>query len=241
MIEIKKEKGIATISFNSGKHNTFSRQVLDEISTTVMNLGIDNSVDCILFHPGNNAHFGTGAKIEDMANLSEKEAIEYSQFGQSVMNMIEASEKPTIAAIDGYCLGGALELAMACNYRISTLQARFGLPENKLSLLCPGWGGTQRIQYHVGIQKAEEMLTLGKNIRGLEAYMEGLVDCLVSKDILQETTRLIRENKLMSRSKLNLEYSSHLPNSYDSETELFASAFRNGTPNGIRIFLEGRK
>lgn len=123
---------------------------------------------------GENA-FAVGADIEEIAGLEGVEAQEFSREGQGVMRPIAHSRKPVIAAIRGFCLGGGLDLALACHARVASADAVFGHPGGAIGILT-GWGGTQRLARLIGRARAEEMLVTGRKISAEEACEWGLVD-----------------------------------------------------------------
>jgi enoyl-CoA hydratase len=131
--------------------------------------------------------FAAGADIVHMSDLSADAFIAYGDAVRGALEAIAASGRPTIAAIDGVALGGGLELAMACSLRFATPASRLGLPEVKLGLI-PGAGGTQRLPRLVGRGRALELLLTGAEVRGAEAFAIGLVDRLVTGDVVAEAT-----------------------------------------------------
>lgn len=150
------------------------RDVMTEIGREMERLEARNELrGCVI--AGGEKAFAVGADIEEIAELSGTEAQEFSREGQSVMGAIANSRKPVIAAIRGFCLGGGLDLALACHRRIASEDAVFGHPGGAIGILT-GWGGTQRLRRLIGRARAEEMLVTGRKISSLEAREWGMVD-----------------------------------------------------------------
>jgi enoyl-CoA hydratase len=145
---------------------------------------------------GNKA-FAAGADIREIQGLSAEGGKAYALAGQAAFQAIALLEKPTIAAVNGFALGGGCELAMACTFRIASESAVFGQPEVKLGLI-PGFGGTQRLTRLVGVGRALEMMVTGEAIAASEALRHGLVNLVVPGDALmrtaEETARKIVQN-----------------------------------------------
>jgi len=137
--------------------------------------------------------FSAGADISGMKGRTPLDSRRSSQLGQQMMNRVEDLEKPVIAAINGYALGGGLELAMTCDFRIASENARLGQPEINIGLI-PGWGGTQRLPRFVGKALAKEMIFTGKMIDAKTAEQHGLVNKVVPADQLKSAVEeLARE------------------------------------------------
>jgi enoyl-CoA hydratase/carnithine racemase len=185
--------------------NSFNKQVVAELGEAIDELMADDEVKAIVITGGGTNAFVAGADIPEIKELLENpddgyaEAREFIERGQGVNLKIETATKPVIAAINGFCLGGGLELAMACHMRICSDRARLGQPEVNLGLI-PGWGGTQRLARIVGKGKALEMILTGDMITAQEAYRVGLVNKVVPAGaILKEARGLAR--KIVSKSK----------------------------------------
>jgi enoyl-CoA hydratase len=134
---------------------------------------------------GSDAAFAAGADLEEVSALDAVEAFRFSQLGQKLMNIIENSRKPVVAAIRGYCLGGGFDLAMACHLRFAAPDAVFGHPGGSLGLVT-GWGGTARLPRIVGRARAMELLTTGRTITADEANAWRLVNRVVAEQGLIE-------------------------------------------------------
>jgi enoyl-CoA hydratase len=127
---------------------------------------------------GTERAFATGAEISELAKLTPSEAFKFAQFGQSVMNGIAKSPRPVIAAVRGYCMGGGLDLALACAARVASPDAVFAHPGGSLGIIT-GWGGTQRLPRLIGKSRTIEMLVTGRRLDAEEAFAFGLVQRIV--------------------------------------------------------------
>ena len=204
-IRTEVEDRIALLTIDHPPVNSFNAQVVTELDEAVDELMADDEVKAIVITGGGTNAFVAGADIPEIRELLENpegdyaEARAFIERGQGVHRKIETATKPVIAAINGFCLGGGLELAMACHMRICSDRARLGQPEMNLGLI-PGWGGTQRLPRIVGKGKALEMILTGDMITAQEAYRIGLVNKVVPAGaILKEARGLAR--KIVSKSK----------------------------------------
>ena len=138
---------------------------------------------------GNHRFFSAGAELSEIASLTGPEAWRFSQMGQSLMNAIENFPAPVYAAIEGYCVGGGLDLALACHRRIASSSAVFGHRGAALGLIT-GWGGTQRLPRLIGKAKALEMLVAAEKLHAAEALRVGLVEAVVDNPVEEAMCRL---------------------------------------------------
>ena len=203
-IRTEVEDRIALLTIDHPPVNSFNKQVVTELDEAMDELLGDDEVKAIVITGGGTNAFVAGADIPEIQQLLEApgdeyvEAREFIERGQQVNLKIERATKPVIAAINGFCLGGGLELAMACHMRICSDRARLGQPEINLGLI-PGWGGTQRLARIVGKGKALEMILTGDMITAQEAYRVGLVNKVVPAGAtLKEARGLAR--KIVSKS-----------------------------------------
>jgi len=181
--------GIALLTINRPeKLNALNSETIGEISDAVARAAAENEVRALIVTGAGEKAFVAGADINQLAVLSPLEAQAYAERGQRVFRSIEMLPKPTVAAVNGYALGGGLELAMSCAVRIASDNARMGQPEVKLGIL-PGYGGTQRLPRLVGRGRALEMLLSGEPITAAEAYRIGLVNHVVPQAELLEFSR----------------------------------------------------
>jgi enoyl-CoA hydratase/carnithine racemase len=194
---------IAVLTIDHPPVNSFNSQVVTELEEAIDGLLADDEVKAIIITGGGTNAFVAGADIPEIRDLFESAdevaAAEFGQRGHRTFFKIERSPKPVIAAINGFCLGGGLELAMACHMRICSDRARLGQPEINLGII-PGWGGTQRLPRLVGKGKAIEMILTGDMITAQDAYRIGLVNKVVPAGaVLKEAQGLAR--KIVSKSK----------------------------------------
>ena len=178
--KITKEEGVTTLAFDNPPVNALSQKVLKELDQLFDELKADPETKVIIFTSLKPQVFIAGADLKEFPQItSGAKAEEKSREGQAIFNKIEKMPKPVIAAIQGVCLGGGNELAMACHIRIASDRARFGQPEINLGLI-PGYGGTQRLPRIVGLSKATELILTGDMITAQEALRIGLVNAVVS-------------------------------------------------------------
>jgi 3-hydroxypropionyl-coenzyme A dehydratase len=188
LVVTSKANGIATVKINRpDKLNAMNTDVARELVSVFTQLDTDNDVKVIILTGEGEKAFSAGADIEYMSKISADESVEYAKLGQLVTNTIELVSKPTIAAINGFALGGGCEVAMSCDIRIAADTAKLGQPEVTIGIP-PGWGGTQRLMRIVGIAKAKELVYTGKMIKADEALQIGLVNQVFPLASLMEET-----------------------------------------------------
>jgi 3-hydroxypropionyl-coenzyme A dehydratase len=188
LVTTTKSNGIATVKINRpDKLNAMNTDVARELVSVFTQLDTDNDVKVIILTGEGEKAFSAGADIEYMSKISADESVEYAKLGQLVTNTIELVSKPTIAAVNGFALGGGCEVAMSCDIRIAADTARMGQPEVTIGIP-PGWGGTQRLMRIVGVAKAKELVYTGKMIKADEAEKIGLVNAVVPLASLMEET-----------------------------------------------------
>lgn len=162
--------------------NALNIQMLSELGNAINEVEADDDIYVIVL-TGAGRSFVAGADIEQMKDLNSIEAKKFSDTGNSLFSRLENMEKPVIAAINGFALGGGCELAMACDIRIASQNARFGQPEVGLGIT-PGFGGTQRLPRLVGTSKAMEIILTAKTLNADEALSIGLVNQVVDPEVL---------------------------------------------------------
>ena len=163
--------------------NALDRATIGELDAAVKEARADPTVDGIILTGAGDKAFIGGADITELGRTTAFEAWDAARTGQAVMNLIEALDKPVIAAVNGLALGAGCEAAMACTIRLAVAEAQFGHPEVKLGLI-PAGGGTQRMPRLVGKGRALQLILTGEMISAQEAYRIGLVDEIVPKDLL---------------------------------------------------------
>jgi enoyl-CoA hydratase len=248
-LTLEKKEHVALLTFNRP-------EVLNALNTTVATesldalQGIENDPDVrVLILTGAGRSFVAGADIAEMQAKTPQEARIYSELGHRFMNTLQNLPQPVIAAINGFALGGGLEVALACDIRIASESAQFGLPETILGII-PGWGATQRTARLVGTAKTKEMIFTGRRIKADEALSMGLVNQVVPDEDLMDTvnemvTAICRQGQTALRhaktvinrgSDLNLDQALRLE--IDTFVDLFDTDDRR---EGMKAFLEKRK
>lgn len=181
---------ITTVTLNNPPLNLLSQAVLQELDRVFCDLEADDGTRVVILTAAGR-FFCPGADIKELAGLATAhQGMELSGKGQALLNRIERYDKPVIAAVNGTCLGGGLEMAMACHMRVAATGISLGLPEIKIGLI-PGFGGTQRLQRIIGPSKAAELILTGESITSEEALALGLVNRVVpAQDVLKEARSL---------------------------------------------------
>ncbi len=221
------------------KLNSLNKDLLAELHLAVHHAQTDDSIAGIIITGSGEKAFAAGADIAEFASYTEEQGAALSRSGHTIFHNIENSNKPVIAAVNGFALGGGCELAMSCHIRIASDNARFGQPEVNLGLV-PGYGGTQRLIQLIGKGKALELLFTGDVIKADEAHRLGLVNhvCALS-DLLEISLKLI--DKIASKSpdaigrviKCVNDYYHFDKNGSETEIRMFGECF------GTADFKEG--
>jgi 3-hydroxypropionyl-coenzyme A dehydratase len=179
-IQLEPQGEIALLRINRPEAlNAMNIDVISELSRTVDIVGADESIKVVIITGAGEKSFCAGADISYMVNIDPITAEKYASSAQSVLNKIERLEKPVIGAVNGYALGGGCELAMVCDIRIASSNAKLGQPEVTIGIP-PGWGGTQRLMRLVGPAKAKELVFTGRMVSAEEAFQLGLVNNVIS-------------------------------------------------------------
>jgi len=172
----EKSEGIATITLNRPEAlNAFSKDVIDEVLAGLEDVRNDDSVRVVILTGAGEKAFSAGADIKAMIGMNALKARQLSLMGERLCLALENLEKPVIAAINGFALGGGLEVAMSCDLRIASETARMGQTEINIGLI-PGWGGTQRLTRLVGKTKAKELVFTGRMIEAKMAEQLGIIN-----------------------------------------------------------------
>ncbi|MEJ2903960.1 enoyl-CoA hydratase/isomerase family protein [Pedobacter panaciterrae] len=248
LLEITDEILYITIN-REHKLNALNKATLAELAEAISIAADNNEVRGVLITGAGERAFVAGADISEFSNYNIAEGEELARVGQnSVFDAIENCPKPVIAAINGFALGGGLELAMACHLRIASENAKLGLPEVSLGLI-PGYGGTQRLTQLVGKGKAIEIITTAEMITASEAEKIGLVNYVVPQsELIAKAEEILNKIKLRAplaiASAIKAVNASLLPDvdGFDTEIKEFGKCF--GTldfKEGTTAFLEKRK
>jgi len=189
LIIYEKSEEIATITLNRPEAlNAFSKEVVEEILQALEDIRRDENVRVIILTGAGEKAFSAGADIKAMIGMNALKARELSLMGEKLCVSFENLEKPVIAALNGYALGGGMEVAMSCDIRIAAENVRMGQTEINIGLI-PGWGGTQRLTRLVGRGKAKELVFTGRMIDARTAEQLGIVNMVVAADKFRETVR----------------------------------------------------
>jgi enoyl-CoA hydratase len=249
-ISVDVSDGIAVLTINRPKQlNALNKLTIEEAHKALKNIEVNDAVGVVVLTGAEEKAFVAGADIKEFADFSIAEGGKLAQEGQELLfDLVEHYPKPVIAAVNGFALGGGLELAMSAHIRIASSNAKMGLPEVSLGVI-PGYGGTQRLAQLVGKGKANELIFTAGMISAEDAFRCGLVNAVVEQNELMETARkmaskILRNSPMAIRSAIkavNAGYTSGV-NGYEVEIEEFAKCF--GTEEfkeGTTAFLEKRK
>ncbi|PAB57653.1 short-chain-enoyl-CoA hydratase [Anaeromicrobium sediminis] len=249
MLILEKKDRMAILKLNRPNAlNALNSQILLELDKAIDNIKEDDSVD-VLIVTGEGKAFVAGADISQMKDLNAEEGRKFGILGQRVFRKIETLEKPSIAAINGFALGGGCELAMSCDLRIASERAKFGQPEVGLGIT-PGFSGTQRLPRLVGVAKAKELIFTGKIIKAEEAQSIGLVNKVVDKESLLDEAismaqSIIKNGQLAVRySKMAIDrgMQGDIDTGIEVEANLFGLCFATkDQKEGMTAFVEKRE
>ena len=210
-VKVEREENVLWIIINRPHRlNSFNDVLLEELADVLDTAEKDPSVRCIVITGDGDRAFSAGADVTMFPKATPVKAEEFSRMGQKVFGKVEEMSKPVIAAINGFALGGGLELALACDFRIAAEHAELGSPEITLGLI-PGWGGTQRLVRIVGLAKAKEMIMLGAKVKADEALQIGLLHKVVHFEKLKDEVRAWAQ-KLSEGPPVAMKYAKHAVN-----------------------------
>ncbi|MFI5135270.1 MAG: enoyl-CoA hydratase/isomerase family protein [Chitinophagales bacterium] len=211
-------EGILTITINRpDKLNALNREVINELDAVFDEVNSNDLIRGVIITGVGPKAFVAGADISEFAGFNSKQAKEMSENGHRVLNKIEATSKPVIAAVNGFSLGGGCELAMACHMRIASENAKFGQPEINLGII-PGYGGTQRMPQYIGKGKALELLLTAEMIGAQDALALGLVNHVTTQEELLPKCKSILY-KIKTKSPLVVDQIIACVNSYFEKGE----------------------
>ncbi|KAB2338771.1 enoyl-CoA hydratase [Cytobacillus depressus] len=240
---------VATITIERPPANALSSSLLKELSAVLDEIEANDEIRVVLLH-GEGRFFSAGADIKEFTTIETGEDFsKLSIYGQVLFERMETFSKPIIAAIHGAALGGGLELAMGCHFRLVAENAKLGLPELQLGLI-PGFAGTQRLPRLVGTAKAAEMLFTSDPVTGLEAVQLGLANhAYPESELLENAYKMAK--KIAKKSPISLKATIDLLNYSKSEkyyegvkkeAELFGNVFvSEDGKEGISAFIEKRE
>jgi enoyl-CoA hydratase len=248
-IILEKKNGIGTITVNRPQvRNALNIETLDELTRAVAELEHDPAIQVAII-TGKDKAFVAGADIKEMQGMNTLQAKEFATRGHRLMEDIENSRLPYIAAVNGYALGGGCEIMMACDLILASTNAKIGQPEINLGVH-PGFGGTQRLPRLIGNIKAKELLLTGDAIDAAEALRIGLVNKVVDPETLMGETEKLAQ-KIMGKSSVQTRFikalvnkgtSIDLPSACALEIATFSISFSTeDQKEGMRAFLEKKQ
>ena len=241
--------GITTLKINRPEVlNSLSSDVIQELECALYCLDLDATVKAIVLTGAGNKSFVAGADIKEMSELSSFDAHDFARRGQRLMLLINRMRKPVIAAVNGYALGGGLELALACDFIYASEKAKFGFPEVGLGVI-PGFGGTQNLARLIGPNKANELIFSGRIVSAEKAREWGIVNELfVPEELLPKALATARE--IAGKGTLGVAYAKDAivsglgmskEDGFRYEASLFGVLFATGDQReGMGAFLEKR-
>lgn len=248
-VKLDKKQHTAWLTLNRpDKLNAINATMLQELSEAVDKLKEDPNTRCIIIKGEGERAFSAGADLTELHKLTPETAKKFSKKGQKVFSKLETMSKPVVAAINGYCLGGGLEIALGCDFRLASDNSEFGFPEMKLGII-PGWGGTQRLPQTVGAAAAKRLIILGDIVKAEEALKMGLVDKIVPQNELDNVTEKMAQRlcswspEALKNAKQAINYATQqkLEQGLKKETDAFAQLFSaKETRVRIEAFLSQR-
>jgi enoyl-CoA hydratase/3-hydroxyacyl-CoA dehydrogenase len=210
-IKVEREQSMLWIILNRPHRlNAFNDVLLEELSDVLDTAEKDPSVRCVVIIGEGDRAFSAGADLTMFPKVTPVKAEEFSRAGQKLFGKIEEMSKPVIAAINGFALGGGLELALTCDFRVAAEHAELGNPEILRGVI-PAWGGTQRLARIVGLAKAKEMIMMGNTLKAEEALKIGLVHKVVHYEKLREEVKGLAA-KLCEGPPIALKYAKYALN-----------------------------
>lgn len=249
-VDLEKEGRMARITIDRPDAlNALNSDVLSQLKDAVDEVKADEDVRVVIITGSGEKAFVAGADIKEMLGKTPLDMRKFTILGHEVMNSIANIEKPVIAAVNGYALGGGLELALACDIRIASENAKLGVPEVKLGIF-PGFGGTQRLTKIVGKGRAAELIFTGKMISAKEAVSIGLVNKVVPlEDLIREADAMAQEIAKngpigvgLAKSAINRALETGLEDGLAYERELVSLTFSTeDKEEGMKAFLEKRE
>jgi len=248
-IQCELKSGVLVITINRpDKLNSLNKQTIEELHETLLEAENQKEIAAVIITGAGQKAFVAGADIAEMVNKTSEEAEAFSLRGQNTFKGFSTISVPVIAAINGFALGGGLELALACDFRIAASTAKFGQPEVNLGLI-PGYAGTQRLPRLIGMGDALYMLTTGEMLTAADALRIGLVQKVTEPDqLIDEVLRIaaviasrgpeaVKRVKFVARQG----YQVSLAQGSLLEAQAFGQLFGKQGTEGMKAFLEKRK
>ena len=247
-VEVTKKDHIAVVTMNRPEAlNALNKAVFTDLEVALDDVEKDDEVYVVIITGAGRA-FIAGADIGEMAPMNVAEGLAFSELGNRILMRVDMMEKPTIAAVNGFALGGGCEMALACDIRIASEKAKFGQPEVGLGIT-PGFSGTQRLPRRVGVAKAKELIFSGKMIKANEAEKIGLVNAVFAPEALMDGA-LEMAKSFTKNAPIAVKYAKacidrgmqmDMDDGIAVENELFAMCFATADQKeGMGAFLEKR-
>lgn len=248
LLDVKDHIGYITINRPEAL-NALSSQVLKDLNDVLETVEQSDAIRVVILTGAGEKSFVAGADIKEMDTMTPTEAFEYMTYANDTFSRLEHLRQPTIAAINGYALGGGMELALSTDIRLGHEKILLGFPEVTLGII-PGFAGTQRMSRLIGVSRAKELIFTARNIKGAEALELGIINRLVeAENLLEEAENLAKA--IMKNAPLAVEKAKHvisvgvelpLQNAIRLETEAEALLFSTEDKfEGMRAFVEKRK
>ena len=248
LVQITREDRLAIVTINRPPVNALNQEVLNDLEVAFDELAEDQSVGAVIVTGGGEKAFVAGADIAEFPKLNSANGEKLSRRGQLVFQKIADFPAPVIAAVNGFALGGGMELALACDIRVVAENARVGLPEVTLGIF-PGYAGTQRLPRIIAAGKAKELIFTGAMIDAAEAYRIGIADHLTPAGEALNKAREVAEKILkvgpvavrLAKQAVNKGFDQTLEEGQKTEAALFAQlCYTEDQKEGAMAFLEKR-
>jgi len=248
LVSVENEIGILTIN-RPKVLNALNMETLREIQSGVQEIRENVTLRVLIITGAGEKAFVAGADIQEMSEMSSIEALDFSKLGHFTLKMIQDLDRPVIAAVNGFALGGGTEIALACDFIYASENARLGLPEATLGVF-PGFGGTQRLPRLIGKGKAKEMIYTGKMVTAQEAFQMGIVNRVFAPASLMEETKKVAAQIAgngpvgVKLAKMVVDSGFNMDLSEACSLESFAFGLSFSTQDqkeGMKAFLEKRK
>jgi enoyl-CoA hydratase len=242
VIGVARDGGVAVVTVDRQEAlNALDLSALTDLRDRLAELAADGSARVVVLTGAGERAFVAGADIAYMSGLGPEEARAWGELGHEAARLLEEMPKPTIAAINGFALGGGCELALGCDLRFASSRAKLGQPEINLGIV-PGWGGTQRLARVCGVGVAKDLIFSGRTVDAEEALRMGLVDALADP-VLEHVLETARA--LAAKSATALRVAKRLvnlaPGALEAEVEAFGELFASAdAKEGLTAFVEKR-
>jgi enoyl-CoA hydratase len=248
-VRVEREDGVAVVTIDRPDAlNALNRAVLEELRERLHELAEDRDVRVVVLTGAGDRAFIAGADIKEMSEMSVDQGRAWGDLGHECARLLETMPKPTIAAINGFALGGGCEMALACDLRYASANAKLGQPEINIGII-PGWGGTQRLARVTGVGFAKELILTGRMVDAEEAHSRSLVSAVFPpEELLLKTLELARSLAAKSpvalaaaKEATNRALQGALDEGLAAEVEHFGRLFESeDQKEGMRAFIEKR-